>query len=283
MRRGAGVLGLFCALFGVLFWTGLAAAQGPPCFRSKFARDWPVHLQHVELQDSHQLSSRDRAAIVHELKRQCDCWPCALSDEVGEQIREMYQWYGYFQAVADVDIQKLGIDSYSITARVQEGPQYRLKDLEFAHIHAFPDSQLRSLFAIAPGALYDTRKVREGLEALRHQYSTAGYVNFSAVPEPVADAATQTIELRIDADEGVVFKLGPLLLAGIDPKRGFARKLLEQWKPHLGEAFNSDFVDDFLAQNLSALDGPAPHITYVQDAKESTVAVKVEFPAKPAP
>jgi hypothetical protein len=113
---------------------GVASAQFPPCIRSKFANEWPIRVGHVDLQDGDKLSHREKSTVVRELRRQCDCWPCALSSDVSDQIREIYQWYGYFQAVADVDVRKTGIDSYSITARVQEGPQYRLGDITFSNV-----------------------------------------------------------------------------------------------------------------------------------------------------
>src|SRR5512142_1636856 len=104
----------------VLLLTGAVLAQAPPCFRSKFAAEQPIKVTKVELRDDNGLSKREKSLIVRELKRQCDCWPCALTEEVGDQIREVYQWFGVYQAGAQVDIHKRGIDSYSIRAHVQE-------------------------------------------------------------------------------------------------------------------------------------------------------------------
>jgi hypothetical protein len=80
----------------VLAWAGVAAAQFPPCYRSKYSNEWPVRVTHVELLDGNKLSRNEKATVVRELRRQCDCWPCALSDDVSDQIREIYQWFGYF-------------------------------------------------------------------------------------------------------------------------------------------------------------------------------------------
>jgi hypothetical protein len=132
----------------VVACAGVSRAQFPPCFRSKFTNDWPIRVAHVDLQDGDKLSRREKSTVIRELRRQCDCWPCALSSDVSDQIREIYQWYGYFQAVADVDVKKTGIDTYSVTARVQEGPQYRLGDISFSNIKAFSPAELRACFSL---------------------------------------------------------------------------------------------------------------------------------------
>jgi outer membrane protein assembly factor BamA len=258
----------------VLACAGMAEAQLPPCFRSKYTHEWPINVAHVALLDGNKLARRDKASIVRELKRQCDCWPCALSDDVSDQIREMYQWFGYFQAVAEVDIKKLSIDAYSVTAHVQEGPQYHLGEIDFSSVKGFAPEELRKLFPLEPGDLFDTRRFRHGLDNLRQLYATKGYLNFTAVPETKADPANGTISVRIDIDEGPVFRLGPLLLVGMDQPRGFAKKLQDQWRPHVGEVYNSSFVDGFITQNFSGVENKL-HITYLQDAKAGTVAVRI--------
>jgi hypothetical protein len=126
----------------VLGCATVSMAQFPPCYRSEFAHEWPIRVTHVDLLDNNRLDRKDKTAMVRELRRQCDCWPCALSDDVSDQIREMYQWYGYFQAVAQVDIKKTGVDSYTVKAYVQEGPQYRLGDISFSGVKAFPAAEM---------------------------------------------------------------------------------------------------------------------------------------------
>jgi outer membrane protein assembly factor BamA len=259
-----------------LVCSSMAEAQLPPCFRSKYSNEWPVNLRGVTIIDGEKLPRQDKARIVRELKRQCDCWPCALSDEVSEQIRDMYRWFGYYQAVVDVDIKKLGIDSYSIRARVQEGPQYRLRDIVIANAKAFPADALRRQFPLQSGDIFDTRLFRHGLDSLRQMYSTRGYLNFTAVPATQVDTSSGTIALRIDVDEGPIFRIGPLLITGLEPSRGFGKKLLDDWRPHVGKVYDSTFVDGFISQNLSGIDKKL-NVTYIQDAQAGTVAVRVEF------
>jgi outer membrane protein assembly factor BamA len=263
----------------VFLLVGAATAQAPPCFRSKFAAEQPIKVKKVELRDDNRLSKREKAFIVRELRRECDCWPCALTEEVGEQLREMYQWFGFYQAVAQVAIHKRGVDSYSIMARVQEGPQYRLGDISFSRVKAFPEPQLRKLFPLLPGAPFDTRQVRRGLENLRQLYGSRGYINFSAVPETSVDSATKSITLRIDVDEGSVFRVGSLQLSNIEVRRGLGKQLLDAWRPHMGEIYSAEFVDRFLDENIIPGMQARPQVTYIQDPK-GVVSVRMDFAAK---
>jgi hypothetical protein len=143
----------------------------------------PIKVTKVELRDDNGLGKREKSLIVRELKRQCDCWPCALTEEVGEQIREMYQWFGFFQAVAEVSIDKTGIDSYSITARVKEGPQYRLGEVGFSHVKAFPVSELRKLFNLVTACYLDQQCDEYALEAAKAATSTRWQKNMKLVAD----------------------------------------------------------------------------------------------------
>jgi len=261
----------------VLFFASLAVAQAPVCFRSKYAMEPPVRVRSLRLADGGLLSPKEKSSILRELRRQCSCWPCVVGEEVSQQIRQMYQWHGYFQAVADVDIRQVGGDAFVIAARVQEGPQYRLKGIEFANAAAFPTVQLGELTGFVPGDIFDTRKLAEGLQRLRHLYATRGYLNFTVVPETVPAAGSGSIDLRLDIDEGPVFHLGPLLVIGLDSAPVLVRQLVDTWQPHIGEIYNADFVDNFLDQFLGLSGTRLPRVTYIQDANSHTVTLRMGF------
>lgn len=261
----------------VLLSAALAAAQAPVCFRSKYAMEPPVRIKSLRLTDGGLLSPKEKSSILRELRRQCICWPCVVGEEVGQQIRQMYQWHGYFQAVADVDIRQVGGDAYVIAARIQEGPQYRLKSIEFANGAAFPVVQLQELIGFVAGDIFDTRRLAEGLQRLRHLYATRGYLNFTVVPETVPDAGSGSIALRLDIDEGPVFHLGPLLVTGLDTVPALGHRLLETWQPHIGEIYDVDFVDNFLDKSLGLSGTRLPRVTYIQDANSRIVTLRVEF------
>ena len=261
----------------MLLTASLAAAQTPFCFRSKFAFEPPVQVKSVHLTDGGRLSPREKSSMVRELRRQCSCWPCVVGEEVSQQIRQMYQWRGYFQAVAEVDLRQVGGDAYVISARVREGPQYRLQSIEFLRASAFSPAQMSELFGLVPGEVFDTRKLAEGLQRLRHLYATRGHLNFTAVPETVPHPDSGAIVLRLDLDEGPVFRLGPVEITGLDSAPALARQLAETWQPHVGEVYNVDFVDNYLDRFLGLSGTHPPRVTYIQDANLHTVSLRIVF------
>jgi len=113
---------------------------------------------------------------------------------------------GYFQAettaagvqvLSDTPAQQ----TVAVTLRINEGRQYRLKEIVFQNNKVFTGSQLRARFAIADGDIFDAEKIRKGFEALREAYAEKGYINVVPVPGTVADQSGW-VKLIVDMDEG---------------------------------------------------------------------------------
>jgi outer membrane translocation and assembly module TamA len=178
--------------------------------------------------------------------------------EITQRVRFGLQTYGYFQAkVSDPSItvvtetpQQEVVD---ITLAVTEGQQFRLKDILFTGEKAFPAEQLRVQFHIADGDIFNTEKIRQGLEALRHTYESKGYVNFTPVPHTQANSVARTISLTVDIDEGAQFRIGGLVLDGPEPQPGVGRKVLESWKQYQGQIYNPQILEQFLRDNSALL------------------------------
>jgi hypothetical protein len=255
----------------VLLLAALAPAQEVPCLRVDLHADLPIHLRHATILDDNKLSPKAKNAIVRELRRACNCWPCALTTNVSEQIRELYQQYGFFQAVADVDIYKVGLDRYDLTAHVQEGPQYRLREIEFRNLTAFPVEQVRKLFGLRSGDLFDFRQFRRGLELLQRLYESKGYLRFTAVPDMRLDAQSGAVSPLIDLDEGGVYRMGPLVITGAGA--GLHRKLLNRWQHHVGQVYDPRLVDNFLDENLAGISHAPPQIE--ADVRTHDVTVRL--------
>ena len=141
--------------------------------------------------------------------------------EDAERVRYYYQTKGYFKAlVGDPKTQihdTSGVKWYfpfksspgkavDITIPVEEGQRYRLKEITFSGNKAVKNTvQLRALFKIKDGDIFDTEAIRKGLESLRKAYAALGYINFTPVPNTDPDDEKRTISLRIDLDEGKQF------------------------------------------------------------------------------
>jgi outer membrane protein insertion porin family len=143
-----------------------------------------------------------------------------LSEDT-ERIRDAYQQKGYFKALVDdpkTKIRDKGSFNFpkvwhskpgkvvDITVPIVEGDRYRLKSISFKNNKAVANQKaLRGLFALKDGDVFDTSKIRKGLENLKKAYGELGYINFTAVPDTQIDDDKKLITLVIDVDEGKPF------------------------------------------------------------------------------
>jgi outer membrane protein insertion porin family len=147
-------------------------------------------------------------------------------EEDEERVRDAYQQKGYYTAKAfdpTVTLRDTGGSvsghhiwlikpnkpgkAADITMRVEEGPQYRLHQINYVGVKLFrtPELLSKTFFGMDVGDPFSTAKLRKGLENMRKAYGDFGYIDF--VPEPSMDIVpgTNTIDLTLTADEGKQF------------------------------------------------------------------------------
>ena len=143
-------------------------------------------------------------------------------EEDAERVRAEYQNRGYFKVLVDepkTDIHDTGHTGFhvpglqpgqgksvDILLPIEEGDRYRLGTITFKNNKAISNAAaLRSLFAIKDGEIFSREKISKGLENLRKAYGTAGYINFTPVPDTKFDDEKKTVDVIIDVDEGKQF------------------------------------------------------------------------------
>jgi hypothetical protein len=189
--------------------------------------------------ESNSLPGPDREQIVHSFQQKS-----YFQLEIGERIRQAFRDIGYFKAVVDEpkfsfppQAEKRTIANVTVT--VEPGTQYRLGEIRFEKATVFPSAQLRDLFPVSTGELFNTTKFVRGLENIRELYGTKGYVNFVASPEAIFEESRRTINFVLFVDEGKPYNFGQLLLEGVEPHAGAANALVDSWKPLVGHRYNS--------------------------------------------
>ena len=192
-----------------------------------------VKVGKIKFEGNHALSNRELQSAMKNLKPIgiphsiflenlfARTYDSTKLQEDAERVRYYYQTKGYFKAlVGDPKTQihdTSGVKWYfpfksspgkavDITIPVEEGQRYRLKEITFSGNKAVKNTaQLRALFKIKDGDIFDTEAIRKGLESLRKAYAALGYINFTPVPNTDADDEKHLISLRIDLDEGKQF------------------------------------------------------------------------------
>lgn len=199
--------------------------------------------------------------------------------EIGERIRDQFQQRGYFKAKVDnVTIKArdpLAIPKpVSVEAKVEEGPLYKLSQLDFVGNRAFTSEQLAGQFPLKIEDPFKTNYVRSGLDTLRTLYGSHGYLDFRAIPmpEPHSDP---TVALKISVDEGKQYRMGELEFTG---QKDTADLLKTKWSLPAGMPFDAGYLNKFIEENKSVLPegfSRRDAIRIVRNCREQTVAVIV--------
>jgi outer membrane translocation and assembly module TamA len=183
-------------------------------------------------------------------------------DELAEQVRFVFQKYGYFTVwVADPvmptarDVR--GKKAIPVNLVVNAGKKYRIRDIGFGSSRVFSPGQLRAAFPIGDGDVFDRERVARGLESLHKLYGNRGYMDFSAVPETEVNDVARTISLRIDLDEGPLFYAGKLTVRGEESHPGARDRLVSAWKGYEGRVYGTQTLERFL-RDLHARPGVRP-------------------------
>lgn len=203
-----------------------------------------INVVHATVGEQHQIE----AALVGL------CFPENKQSEVSERIRAEFQDFGFFQAaVTAVTIEpanpKDDPPTVSVIARVDDGQQYHLEGITFTGNQAITNTaSLRSLVPIKDGDIFNTRRIREGLDALAKAYGELGYINFTSVPDTRIDEENGLIRLRINVDEGTRFFIKSFTVKDSDAQREAA--LRDLWPEMLqpGRVYDMRLVSEFLAQ-----------------------------------
>jgi len=201
-------------------------------------------------------------------------------DGVQATVQDAWQERGYFKVEVHAQSRELSsspeVKNVALTFQIDEGEQYRMGQIKFLNGKQFEPTQLRPLFPISEGEIFNTHKIGEGLEKARTAYNEIGFINFIVVPEIVVDGQSLRVSLNLDLDEGKQFRLAAVQVVGSDQKR--LEPLLRQYLLLPGEIFNPRHVAEFAADsNLR----PEDDVYRVINEENATVCLVIHAPDHP--
>jgi outer membrane protein assembly factor BamA len=269
-----------------------------------------IIIDDVEFDGPIHLSEAAREKLVAQLKQHRRLADSKWIEEIEEVARGAWQDEGYFKAKARAKAQVLYADGeaqhVSLTIAVDEGLQYRLSDIQIREVspesyvallpkvgearspdptardpESFPQDQLRKLIPLRDGEIFDTGKIREGLDALRKLYASKGYIDFTAEPLTDIDDARQLISLVIELDEQKQFRIGKVEILGLNQMT----ETVLRSKVKSGDVFNDRILEDFYKENKSPLpaDASLADDQIIRNVKEGTVDLIFDFRTCPTP
>ena len=208
---------------------------------------------------------------------------CQLSGEMPERVLDFLQQQGYFKAlVQDPTWKQIGGTDTARKLRVllaiDLGEKYRLDHITFREQTVFDSQQLRAAIPISDGDVFNVERLRAGLKALRELYCSQGYIYSTPVPNTEIDDEHHVIKVVFTLDEGRQYRVGQLILNGIEPLPGAGRKLLDAWEPHVGEVYDCAFVEQFLKMANQVVGEAIENAKLHNNDDTDTLDMELEFP-----
>ena len=208
-------------------------------------------------------------------------------------VRGAWMNEGFFKMTSRPEAKIVSSDAteqhVSVTVHVDEGMQYRLKDIRFRKSSdgwsngseqlAFPPEELRKRVPLHEGELFRANQIREGLDSLKKLYGSYGYINFVTVPVTEVDDRNGMISLILELDEGEQFRIRGVEVQGLDPLTKGALK----WRLQPGDLFNYELFKDFFTDNKGILPSGASPVNAElhKDEKNGTVDIRFVLPSCP--
>ncbi|MCI0350555.1 MAG: hypothetical protein L0Z53_14115 [Acidobacteriales bacterium] len=195
--------------------------------------------------------------------------------ELEERVRDLYQQYGFFKVLITRDETATSgshVRPTPIVFEVVEGRRYRLGTIRFENGKAFTSAALRPLFPIQAGEIFNTAKIRKGLENLRKVYGARGYINFTPVPDTSVDDVNGTVSLTIDLDEGAQYRVGKVTFVGGSPK--LRERLNKDWKLPPNAPYDTDYIMKFFKDHRALVPASVwQSAEVIQNKENNTVDV----------
>lgn len=218
----------------------------------------------------------ERIAARYRGKPITDDWLVDVSGRVLDAEQEL----GYFKCLVrekqELVVGKDKRHHAEATVTIIEGDQYRLRQISVTGAKAFLPEVLVEQFPLHPGNIFDTAKIRSGLESVRGLYGVQGFINFTAVPDTQIDDKTLTIDLTIDLDEGAAYRVGKVQVLGLSPQR--TQRLLRDFPLEPGDAYRSFDLEGFYRQHRALLPRWAkPETSAFVDQNNQTHIVDITF------
>jgi len=220
-------------------------------------------------------------------------------DEVIAQIRDAWQQQGYFTVkVVHSDSQTLEETperkTVALTVNIDAGTQYRLSELRLEPAASFDAArpvssarigvepretatpeQLRTFFPIHKGDIFDTDKIRRGIEDLRKAYGAQGFINVLVLPKFKTDEANGLISAILEVHEGQQFHVGKVDVRGADP--GISQSLAQSGLTS-GSVFDASRLEEFLVRNKPIFPKGEEAVQRHINEEENTIDLTFDVP-----
>lgn len=118
---------------------------------------------------------------------------------------------------------------------VDEGPQYRVGRLEASGFSVFNREEVLEPFRSMQGQVYDASEVAKRAERIKNMYGDEGFLNCTVEPGLHRDAATGTVDVDLQINEGSRIYVGDVRVVSQtypeDTEMGWLRRYYSRFSP----------------------------------------------------
>jgi outer membrane protein assembly factor BamA len=181
--------------------------------------------------------------------------------------------------------QERGLLHVLVTINVNEGQQKRLDKIEFHYVdHLWPSGldsdDLRKLFPLNDGDIYNRDKYQSGLSAVMDAYAEQGFIDCRIDQIIKSDDVNQSVALEMDITEGEKYRWGNIKVIGLDP----AIETVLRSRLTTGSPVNRKLIGDFYQEYKSLLPvGASPEtVKWDRDVQRAVVDLTFDFSTPPS-
>jgi outer membrane protein assembly factor BamA len=159
-------------------------------------------------------------------------------------LRRAYEEHGMYRVqFPKITPQKAAAGSVTVTTAIEEGPQYKLGDVNFVGDNLPVEVMLKAA-KFKKGQIANWTEIQQGIWEAEKPVKRTGYFAASAHPERIFHDGQLVLDLRIPFSLGPLYHAGRLKIIGLTPEQeDKARKL---WKLHPGDPYDYAYPDEFL-------------------------------------
>lgn len=161
-----------------------------------------------------------------------------------ELVRRFYLKNGYadFHVVSSDAVFDPAQGGYVITVVVEEGPQYRVSNVDVeSHLPDIDPASLQPYLRLSPGDVYNGDAVEKTVESLTREIAKKGYAFSQARPRGERNPAAQTVAIRFVVDEGPRVYIERINIRGNTRTRDYV--IRREFEIGEGDAYNRVLVD----------------------------------------
>jgi Surface antigen variable number repeat len=203
-------------------------------------------------------------------------------------MREALGLQGYFkinvEGTAYLTLAQANERRYVLSVVIESGPKYRIGNIRFASVSDIPlvftEGLLRQQLHLQEGDLFDTTKIRDGLEAIMRLYGSKGYIDATPEPDTTIDEKNSRIDLLIKVDEQKPYRIAKINVLGLGSKAPNEPSAPQE----IGDFFNPALWQNFFRDNKPQLPpdtSPNKNMRVSQDHANGTLDITLDF--RPCP